>query len=95
MLDRRHARLAVLALVALGLLLADAQLALIVLPTVLVVAIPLSGAFLGEALIVARRALRTPRLRPVRARWASTDRVAPVSLLERSPRTLRGPPVVA
>lgn len=95
MLGRRHARLALLALAALALLAADPQVLLVLAPALLVVALPLSGTFLGEDLIVARRTPRPVACRPARGRWAITRRLAPASLLERSPRTLRGPPVAA
>lgn len=94
MADRRSVRLALLALVALCLVLLDAQLAFAALPALLVVAIPLSGRFLGEALIVARRSVRAVRRRVTASRWPAL-RHAPVTLLERSPRTERGPPVAA
>jgi hypothetical protein len=95
MVDRRHARLAVLVLLAAALLVADTQLALTVAPALLIAAIPLSGAFFGEARILARRVERTPVPRPARSRWTVVNRLAPVSLLERTPCTLRGPPAVA
>ncbi len=63
-------------------------------PMLLVAAFPVAGRFPGEALIVARRALRTVR-RPLRVRWTRLRAGALAHLLERSPRTLRGPPVTA
>lgn len=64
-------------------------------PMLLVAAFPIAGRFPGEALIVARRALRVLRRRPPRVRWARTRATTLALLLERSPRTLRGPPVAA
>jgi hypothetical protein len=63
-------------------------------PMLLVAAFPVAGRFPGEALIVARRALHVAR-RPFRARWAPTRATVLAVLLERTPRTLRGPPVAA
>ena len=63
-------------------------------PMLLVVAFPVAGRFPGEALIVARRALHVAR-RPLRALRSRIRATALASLLERSPRTLRGPPAVA
>ncbi len=64
-------------------------------PMLLVAAFPVAGRFPGEALIVARRALRLARRRPPRIRWMRRRALALAALLERSPRTLRGPPVAA
>jgi hypothetical protein len=76
-------------------LIGDAELAFTVAPALLVAALPFAGRFPGEALIVARRAARGPRLRPVRTLWPPRRWGALASLLERSPLSLRGPPVVA
>jgi hypothetical protein len=64
-------------------------------PFLLVLGLLLSGRFIGEEAILARRAAATPapRLRRARRRWAATRERALASLLERSPRLLRGPPV--
>ena len=73
-----------------------AELALTLAPLLLVAALPLSGLFPGEALIVARRALRGRRPRAgARPLDPHPSRRARRLLLERSPRTLRGPPVAA
>jgi hypothetical protein len=62
-------------------------------PFLLVAGLLVSGRFLGEERILARyRACRPARPRPERrARPRRRDR-ALAALLERSPRTLRGPP---
>ena len=80
------------AVLALALVVGDAQLVLTIVPFALIAAFPLAGRFPGEALIVARRLAR-PRLRPVRR--SRPLPAALTSLLERSPRSLRGPPVPA
>jgi hypothetical protein len=62
-------------------------------PFLLVLGLLLSGRFIGEEAILARRArLSKPRLRPARRRWTATRERPLASLLERSPRLLRGPP---
>ncbi len=62
-------------------------------PFLLVLGLLLSGRFIGEDAILARRAVAAaPRPRPARRRWLA-DRERPlVSLLDRSARLLRGPP---
>jgi hypothetical protein len=63
-------------------------------PFLLVLGLLLSGRFIGEDAILARRAPKPARrLRPARRRWAAERERAFASLLERSPRLLRGPPV--
>lgn len=72
------------------------HLALHLLPFLGVVALLLSGRFVGEAHILARHVQsRPPRRRTPARRWAlrRPDRV--ISLFARSPRTLRGPPALA
>jgi hypothetical protein len=65
-------------------------------PFLLVLGLLLSGRFIGEDAILARRAKRTrPRLRPAPTRWPATRERPPASLLERSTRLLRGPPARA
>jgi hypothetical protein len=92
----RSARWAIAAVLLAALaLVGDAELAFTVAPALLVAALPFAGRFPGEALIVARRAARAVRLRPVRTLWPPRRAVALTSLLERSPRCLRGPPVAA
>jgi hypothetical protein len=62
-------------------------------PFLLMLGLLLSGRFIGEEAILARRArLSKPRLRPARRRWTATRERPLASLLERSPRLLRGPP---
>ena len=53
-----------------------------------------SGRFIGEAAILARRRA-TVRLRPAARRWTAVRERPLGSLLERSTRQLRGPPVQA
>jgi hypothetical protein len=61
-------------------------------PFLLLVGLLLSGRFIGEAAILARR--RPPlRRRPAARRWTLVAEDALGSLLERSSRLLRGPPV--
>jgi hypothetical protein len=73
----------------------DAQLVLRVTPLLLILALLLSGRYVAEDAIVRRwRRRMTPR----RARRASSWRLPArqrslVSLLERAPRLLRGPPL--
>jgi hypothetical protein len=63
-------------------------------PFLLVIGMLLSGRFIGEQAILARRAGAASRPRPQRRRW-TPDRARPLtSLLERSPRSLRGPPAL-
>lgn len=61
-------------------------------PFLLVLGLLLSGRFIGENAILARRAPAARRPRPQRRRWSSARERALASLLERSPRLLRGPP---
>lgn len=63
-------------------------------PFLLLVGLLLSGRFIGEAAILARRPAR-PRLRPAARRWTPVLEHALTSLLERSTRRLRGPPHAA
>ena len=63
-------------------------------PFLLLLGLLLSGRFIGEAAILARR-VQPPRLRPVPRRWTATRERPLVSVLERSTRQLRGPPAVA
>lgn len=64
-------------------------------PFLLVVGLLLSGRFIGEEAILARRVPAAPRPRPVARRWP-TERERPLtSLLERSTRLLRGPPALS
>jgi hypothetical protein len=62
-------------------------------PFLLLLGLLLSGKFIGEEAILARR-LRTaaPKLRPPARRWSPVRERPLASLLERSTRQLRGPP---
>jgi hypothetical protein len=64
-------------------------------PFLLVIGLLLSGRFIGEQAILARRAAAAPRLRPARRRWSPTHERPLASLLERSTRQLRGPPAAS
>ncbi len=55
----------------------------------------LSGRFIGEERILARRAAPVPRPRAARQTWARLRERPLASVLERSPRLLRGPPAAA
>jgi hypothetical protein len=72
----------------------DPALVLHLTPLFLVGGLVLAGRFVGEERIVALRrgALAVGRARRVRARWRPRAERALASLLERSPRLLRGPP---
>ncbi len=62
-------------------------------PFLLLAGLLLSGRFIGEDAILARRAAATARVpRPVRRRWSPVREQALAALLERSTRQLRGPP---
>ena len=63
------------------------QLALYAAPFLLLLGLLLSGRFIGEEAILARR------LRPLPRRWAALPERPLASLLERSVRLERGPPV--
>ena len=64
-------------------------------PFLLLIGLLLSGRFIGEEAILARRAAPAPRLRPPARRWSPVLERPLASLLERSTRQLRGPPVQA
>jgi hypothetical protein len=64
-------------------------------PVLFLTGLLLSGRFIGEERILARRAPPTPRLRAVRRIWPRLRERPLVSLLERSPRLLRGPPALS
>jgi hypothetical protein len=61
-------------------------------PFLLVLGLLLSGRFIGEEAILARRVAQAPRLRPAKRRWPSRRERALTSLLERSTLGMRGPP---
>jgi hypothetical protein len=66
-------------------------------PFLLLVGLLLSGRFVGEEAILARRAARLvpPVARPRARRWSIALERTPASLLERAVPLLRGPPAVA
>ena len=64
-------------------------------PLLFLTGLLLSGRFIGEERILARRTVPAPRLRAARASWARLRERPLASLLERSPRLLRGPPAPA
>ena len=64
-------------------------------PLLFITGLLLSGRFIGEERILARRAVPAPRPRAARASWAWLRELPCASLLERSPRLLRGPPAPA
>ena len=61
-------------------------------PALLIAGFLLSGRYVGERRILARRIVTPPRLRAARQRWSHLHERALTSLLERSPQLLRGPP---
>ena len=63
-------------------------------PFLVVLGLLLSGRFVGEEAILARRRPVRARLRPVRGRWALVRERPLASLLERGTRLLRGPPAL-
>jgi hypothetical protein len=75
-------------------LLAGSDVVLYLAPFLLVAGLLLSGRYLGEERILAFRRARSvvPRLRA--GRWASFPEHPLASLLERTTRTLRGPPAL-
>jgi hypothetical protein len=64
-------------------------------PFLLVVGLLLSGRFIGEEAILARRVVAARLPRPARRRWSPVRERPLTSLLERSTRQLRGPPAPA
>jgi hypothetical protein len=71
------------------------QLALYAAPFLLLLGLLLSGRFVGEEAILARRLRTSARARPPRRRWSALRERPLVSLLERSTRLERGPPAVS
>jgi hypothetical protein len=92
---RFHACMAALA-VAGGVaqvLLGSGEIALTFAPVLLIAGLLLSGRYLGEERILARRARPAPRARRrIAARWRTAVERPLTSLLARSPRSERGPP---
>jgi hypothetical protein len=64
-------------------------------PFLLLIGLLLSGRFIGEEAILARRVAAPARPRPASRRWSPVRERPLASLLERSTRQLRGPPVQA
>jgi hypothetical protein len=64
-------------------------------PILLLFGLLLSGRFIGEDAILARRLKQPLRLRPLARSWSPVLERPLGSLLERSTRQLRGPPVLA
>jgi hypothetical protein len=64
-------------------------------PFLLLIGLLLSGRFIGEEAILARRPAPAPKLRPPAKRWTTVRERPLASLLERSTRQLRGPPAEA
>jgi hypothetical protein len=61
-------------------------------PFLLLIGLLLSGRFIGEDAILARRRPAVARLRPPARRWLPVREHALASLLERRTQQLRGPP---
>jgi hypothetical protein len=64
-------------------------------PFLLLIGLLLSGRFIGEDAILARRTPVMVRPRPLPKHWSPVLERPLASLLERSTRQLRGPPVAA
>ena len=64
-------------------------------PLIIVASLLLTGRFVGEEMILAARLARLAPARVVRVRWSRRHAAALVSLLERAPRSERGPPALA
>jgi hypothetical protein len=64
-------------------------------PVLFLTGLLLSGRFIGEERILARRAAPAPRPRAARQSWARLRELPLASLLERSPLLGRGPPAPA
>jgi hypothetical protein len=64
-------------------------------PFLLLIGLLLSGRFIGEDAILARHAVAAALPRPLSRRWSPVRERPLASLLERSTRQLRGPPVQA
>jgi hypothetical protein len=88
-MTRRHA---LIALLAAGLLVALAGAWAV--PLLIVLVLLLTGRYVGEARILAARRLPPSRSRAARSRWSRRRALTLVSLLERAPRSQRGPPAL-
>jgi hypothetical protein len=88
-LSRRHSAFLVLA--ALALVAAAGPWAA---PLLIVAALLLTGRFVGEERILAARRARIAPARSPRVQWPSRHARPLVSLLERAPRSPRGPPAL-
>jgi hypothetical protein len=64
-------------------------------PLLFLTGLLISGRFVGEERILARRTVPLPRLRAARQCWARLRELPLASLLERSPHSQRGPPAPA
>ena len=76
-------------------LLGSGELAMTFAPLLLIAGLLISGRYLGEERILARRALpAAPRRRRTAARWRPAVERPLTSLLASSPRSKRGPPAL-
>jgi len=64
-------------------------------PLLIVAALLLTGRYVGEDVILAVHRALAPRVRAAKVLWARRHTAALVSLLERAPRSGRGPPALA
>ena len=64
-------------------------------PLLIVAALLLTGRYVGEELILAATARSRRRVRAAKVLWSRRHAAALVSLLERAPRSERGPPALA
>jgi hypothetical protein len=64
-------------------------------PLLVVASLLLTGRYVGEERILAAREARAPLARAAKVRWSRRHAAALVSLLERTPRSPRGPPALA
>ena len=64
-------------------------------PLLIVAVLLLTGRYVGEEVILAVHRALAPRVRAAKVLWARRHSTALVSLLERAPRSPRGPPALA
>jgi hypothetical protein len=91
---RSHRALIALVVVLAALLAAGVTVALFALPVMVILALLMTGRFVGEERILALRAARLapqPRRTPA-PRWRPARPAQGRSLFARAPRTFRGPP---